>query len=300
MENILDNSENYLRIFTPEDIVIDRTLPKHKALGKTGKQAKSDGYDSDGNESDGYDLRIDGTPANRLTFVSSNSSEPRLVESKEKKTRKWLRFFGIGKKEKKETFEIDVLDFFSSVKLSCEESIASYRDRTQQYVKALEKAKSMNQVALADEIAGKIEQTKYESILLAEGYGKKITEQQAVEFVRKTDKGVRLTYIKNYARMIPDEICEKKRKVDELLVFDNYAVMHYDSGIPSFRMTKEEEERERARKSDPILFGLIKGTKCLYYIGDWTDDDCDLTLEELMDKGEFSEEDITIKDNPLI
>lgn len=291
MENILDNSENYLRIFTPEDIVIDRTLPKHKALAKTVKQC----------ESDGYDLDVDGSPASRLTFVSSNSSEPRLADgTKEKKTRKWLRFFGIGKKEKKETFEIDVLDFFSSVKLSCEESIASYRERTQQYVKALEKAKSMNQEALADEIAGKIEQTKYESILLAEGYGKKITEQQAVEFVRKTDKGVRLTYIKNYARMIPDEICEKKRKVDELLVFDNYAVMHYDSGIPSFRMTKEEEERERARKSDPILFGLIKGTKCLYYIGDWADDDCGLTLDELIDKGEFSEEDITIKDNPLI
>lgn len=290
MEKILDNSENYLRIFTPEDIVIDRTLPKYKALTGTGKKG----------ESDGYDLAVDGSPASRLTFVSSNSSEPRLADgAKEKKHRKWLRFFGIGKKEKQETFEIDVLDFFSSVKLSCEESVAAYRDRTQQYVKALEKAKSMNQEALADEIVGKIEQTKYESILFAEGYGKKITEQQAVEFVRKTDKGVRLTYLKNYARMIPDEICEKKRKADELLVFDNYAVMHYDSGIPSFRMTKEEEERERARKSDPILFGLIKGTKCLYYIGDWTDDDCDLTLEELMDKGKFSEEDITIKDNPF-
>ena len=38
------------------------------------------------------------------------------------------------------------------------------------------------------------------------------------------------------------------------------------------------------KKRDPILFGLIKGSRKLYYICDWIDEYCDLTLSQLIDK----------------
>ena len=42
-------------------------------------------------------------------------------------------------------------------------------------------------------------------------------------------------------------------------------------------MTKEEVEK----KKDPILFGVIKNSTKLYFVADWKDDYCELTLEEM-------------------
>lgn len=43
-------------------------------------------------------------------------------------------------------------------------------------------------------------------------------------------------------------------------------------------MTQKEKEKAK----DPILFGVIQGSRKLYFIGDWIDDYCDLTLEKMM------------------
>ena len=96
----------------------------------------------------------------------------------------------------------------------------------------------------------------------------------------QSEKGVRLDYIKNFVRVIPPSILEIKNKVDDLGLFDNYVIMHYDPNNESTKMTNEEIEKAK----DPILFGLIKGSSKLYYIGDWVDDYCDLTLDKLIDE----------------
>ena len=43
------------------------------------------------------------------------------------------------------------------------------------------------------------------------------------------------------------------------------------------------ELTEGIRKGVPILFGLIRGSDKLYFIGDWIDDICDLTFDELIE-----------------
>ena len=47
----------------------------------------------------------------------------------------------------------------------------------------------------------------------------------------------------------------------------------------------EEQRRRNARTSywtrDPILFGMIEGSRRLYFVADWITDDDDLTLEKL-------------------
>jgi hypothetical protein len=50
-------------------------------------------------------------------------------------------------------------------------------------------------------------------------------------------------------------------------------------------MTKAEVEKAK----DPILFGVVKGTRNLYYIGDWIDEYCDLTLDKFLSVLEMEE-----------
>ncbi|HEY8094921.1 MAG TPA: hypothetical protein VIE65_02365 [Methylobacter sp.] len=44
-----------------------------------------------------------------------------------------------------------------------------------------------------------------------------------------------------------------------------------------------ETKAEIEARKDPILFGMIKGRRILYYICDWVDEYCDLTLDQIAD-----------------
>lgn len=199
-----------------------------------------------------------------------------------------------GKLEKEEVYKINVLEFFDLVKLTCEESAKTYMERIKPYVIAMKNAEKMGQQALVDNLAVEIFNNKFESILHAEGFHHKISEQQIVDFVHQTEKGVRLTYIKNFSRPVPDNVIETKLKADDLLVFDNYCVMYYDPELKSYKMTKEEQEALRKKKTDPILFGMISGSNNLYYVADWIDEYCDLTLEEFIKVSGLDKKDISI------
>lgn len=199
------------------------------------------------------------------------------------------------KDQKKEASLIDPLEFFRTVKLTTEESKKLYVDRSQPYLLAIERANTMGQKALVDQLLSGMFIAKYESILRAEGYDKSITESQLVEFVKKTKKGIQLSYIKNFARNIPLDVIEKKKKVDGLYVFDNYCVLYYDPTNKSYSQTTQEREKERQRKADPILFGMLAGSRKLYYIADWVDEYCDLTLEEFLKASGLTEKDIEIE-----
>lgn len=140
----------------------------------------------------------------------------------------------------------------------------------------------MGQQALVDSLTQEMFTAKYESILHAEGFDCKISEEQVVEFVKRAESGIRLDYIENFARPIPEDVIKIKLKADDLLVFDNYCVMYYDKESKGYKQTEAEKEAERRKRTDPILFGLISGSKNLYYVADWIDEYCDLTLEEFL------------------
>lgn len=217
------------------------------------------------------------------------------------KTSAWKRIKGKIKdylqknKDKKEQASlIDPIEFFKLVKLTTEEAKQAYVDRSQPYLLAIERAESMGQKALVDQLLSGMFVAKYESIFRAAGFGKSITEEQLVSFIKKSKKGVQLSYIKNFARNIPENVIEIKKKVDELYIFDNYCVLYYDSQKKAYLQTSEEQEKERQRKADPILFGMIFGSRKLYYIADWVDEFCDLTLEEFLKVSGLTEKDIEI------
>jgi hypothetical protein len=166
--------------------------------------------------------------------------------------------------------------------LSSKKAQADYVNRVEEYAELLVSANDMGQTALCDKIKEKINLYKYESILHAEGRIYKITEEQIVEFAKKTERGLRLDYIKNFTRVIPSDVQKEKKKADKLKVFDNYVILHYDPLKKNVAPTAKEKEADRKKKADPILFGVIAESHDLYYITDWVDDTCDLTLDEFV------------------
>jgi len=83
--------------------------------------------------------------------------------------------------------------------------------------------------------------------------------------------------MKNFCRAIPDDVSAKKKEADTLRIFDNYVVLHYDPKGKSFAETEKEVEYRK----DPILFGVIEGVRKLYFVGEWKDAECDLTMSEI-------------------
>ena len=129
---------------------------------------------------------------------------------------------------------------------------------------------------------------KYEAFLYSEGYYHVVTEEQVVNFAKKSERGISLDYMKNFVRPIPDFVIEKIAEADKLEVFDNYVIMHYDPKGTG----RQDTAKEEAKKRDPIVFGVIAGSTKLYYITDWIDEYCDLTLEKFVDTLKITKNDL--------
>lgn len=96
---------------------------------------------------------------------------------------------------------------------------------------------------------------------------------------------VKIIELENYEREIPDEIVgligEVKDKFDQLyVVFTDY------TGKVERQIQKERRDK------DPILFGTFQNQSNrtvidrFYYLGDWEDEYCDLTLDKMVNETE--------------
>lgn len=99
---------------------------------------------------------------------------------------------------------------------------------------------------------------------------------------------VKIIELENYEREIPDEIVsiieQVKDKFDQLYVlFTDYT-----------GRVERQVEAER-RQKDPILFGTFQNEKTrtvidrFYFLGDWEDEYCDLTLDKMVNEVEASQ-----------
>ena len=184
-----------------------------------------------------------------------------------------------NKKVKKIRYQ-SVDEFFNDVKNSIK-TLEVNPNSVEFYTNAIETAKDNGQIAFLEILRDKKDGVLAEAKLLDVGEIKYVTEEDVVKFYKKanlSNKMLKMTWMKNYARMIPDEVIVEKKKYDTSELFDNYVIMHFDKYDTSTQMTKAEVEKAK----DPILFGVLKGTRNLYFIGDWIDEYCDLTLDKFL------------------
>lgn len=119
-----------------------------------------------------------------------------------------------------------------------------------------------------------------EKQLLDMGINTFIYKDDIEEYINSVErKVVKIIELKNYPRDIPDELVPIIQNTQE--IFDEYFVLFTDyTGKVERQVEKERRER------DPILFGAFLDNRelndKLYYLGDWVDEYCDLTLEKLI------------------
>ena len=113
-----------------------------------------------------------------------------------------------------------------------------------------------------------------------------VNRQDIDEYINKiASKSVVIIELENYERDIPDDVVDKIADLQEKNIFDQFFVVFTDyTGGERKKVEKKRQDK------DPILFGAMKigrqyNTR-LYYIADWVDDYCDLTLDKLV--SEFS------------
>jgi hypothetical protein len=143
----------------------------------------------------------------------------------------------------------------------------------------LEKYEKTNQVDAMKKLMYHLEVIEKEHAVLATGIDTFVYLSDVKQFIEKVqDRVVKIIELERYEREIPDDVIAKWEPVKDiftefLVVFTDYTKEHVD---------KTKKER------DPILFGMFqdKETKTtadrLYFIGDWEDEYCDLTLNKLV------------------
>lgn len=239
------------------------------------------GYGSFGSTQSGT-LVLNSNPA-MDTVVSNYNTQLQMAMEKSAKNNIFNKIKSFFKKKEVDVKEdekyMDALQFFSLVKASSKESVATYRDRVSDYLKSIHNAVTVGQTALVEDLLRGLVTNKYESVLFAEGLYYVVSEQQMVSFVKQCEKGIKLEYVKNFTRPMPQDIVDKIAKINQLEVFDNYVVLYYDPDGKIYKETAKEE----AKRKDPIIFGVIAGSEKLYYVADWVDEYCDLTLEAFID-----------------
>lgn len=150
------------------------------------------------------------------------------------------------------------------------------------YVKAMDTAEKNGQKALMEILYSKKEEIITETSLIKAGITQYVSEEDVVKFFEKSKlpkKILKLTWMKNYARIIPEDVLQKKKAFDEKGLFDNYVILHFDKNDDGSQMTQKEKEKAK----DPILFGVCKHSRKLFYVGDWIDEYCDLTLDKFLE-----------------
>ena len=94
-------------------------------------------------------------------------------------------------------------------------------------------------------------------------------------------KQVVIIELENYERDIPDELVDKIADLQEKKIFDAFYVVFTD-----YTGGERKKVEQARRDKDPILFGaMLIGDQVntrLYYIGDWVDEYCDLTLDKMV------------------
>lgn len=149
--------------------------------------------------------------------------------------------------------------------------------RLQKFVKS---AAELKQQALYEEFSRKIAITVREQELYAVGieyFVDRAVVNQFRDKVRELD--IAFCKLEDYSRAIPDSVKKRIDKIKKLKLIDQYWVLYVDHKVEKEIKTNKQKIKEK----DPILFGIQDYMPDkLYFIVDWIDEYCDLTLDKFI------------------
>lgn len=184
-----------------------------------------------------------------------------------------------------ETIEIGPAEYFERVKAAkqtiTDEMLLAVYDNC---LELLNKYKITGQTQGIRKLIFHLECIEKEREIIKMGINTFVYRDDIEEYIDNIAKDVvKIIELEHYEREIPDEIVDVVSKVKDK--FDKLYVVFTDyTGKVERKVNKVNRER------DPILFGTFQDTSKrvvidrFYYLGDWVDDYCDLTLDKFVNE----------------
>ena len=214
--------------------------------------------------------------------------------------------------------ELSIRKFFKKIKLLKDDNTVRKSDLSKE-IKEIESkassAKALGQTILVDKLNGLLSDLKREQGILEDidtDELKFIYLEQLKKYIKSVENKVtKIVNLEDYERIIPESNAKEILKYKDANIFDKYIVVFNDTtSLMESSKVKEDVERVRKEAKDPIVFGCfynevtVNGNKMkqpgdkLYFITEWEDEDCNISLSEIIEKsieykGEF--EDIEIE-----
>lgn len=189
--------------------------------------------------------------------------------------------------------QLTVQQYFDKVKEAKQKMTEVELDRlAENSLKMLEKFLITGQTEAARKVYVNLKTFEKEKQLLAKGLDIYIWKDYLDHYIEDiANKDVKVAPLTRYTRMIPDELIDRIAETKDL--FTDYFVVFTDYTGREERKIETEE-----RNRDPILLGAfieqsdkhdIDFVERMYYLGDWIDEYCDLTLDKLITEYEAAE-----------
>lgn len=183
--------------------------------------------------------------------------------------------------DKKEELTLTPSEYFEQVKGKINEetgeNVKRLYDAT---MKQLKKFMITGQKSAAKELYARCLYLEKEQKLIDKGITKYVKRSDIDNYIDNVaDDCVCVIEMKNFDRTIPDDIIDT---VSECMdIFDEFYIVFTD-----YTGEKRAKVKKEKRDKDPILFGNIfidgKVSPKMYFLGDWIDDYCDLTLDKMI------------------
>lgn len=154
-------------------------------------------------------------------------------------------------------------------------------------LKMIEKCKITKQTAMAKELTHQVDLALRELNAADAGFDIFVDRKAIEKYINDVEgRAIKIIELSEYTREIPEEVMDKVSKACE--IFDQMYIVFTD-------YTKKESKRvaKERRDKDPVAFGAFldkQGDSSkkvyvedrLFFVADWVDDKCDLTLEEIV------------------
>ena len=154
-------------------------------------------------------------------------------------------------------------------------------------LKMIQKCKITKQTTMAKELTHQLELAIKELNAANKGFDIYVSRKVIDKYIADVEgKAIKIIELSEYTREIPDEVMDKIEVASEL--FDQLYIIFTD-------YTKKESKRvaKERRDKDPIVFGAFLDKESsnrndiyvedrLFFIVDWVEEKCDLTLEQLV------------------
>lgn len=168
------------------------------------------------------------------------------------------------------------------------------RTRLTKLSSLLSYSKETEQWAMHEEVSKKIIEVILEQQAEVVGANKIVYKKDIEKFVNSVkDKVIKFKTISEFPRIIPNDVKEKYKSIKEKRIFDEYWILYTDYVKPSEQI---KSNKEKIKEKDPILFGKYdKFPEKFFWVADWQDEHCDLSLDGVVEKLENLEKGYRLK-----